>query len=125
MRRTPPLETNFQVRTVSDRPPEPFRCEVEPARDHVNIIPHGELDLATAPELDQRLRELCEAGFSRLILDLRHVTFMDSTGLRLILDYDDHARRDGIAFELRPAPPGVERLFEITGVLDRLSFTDP
>jgi anti-sigma B factor antagonist len=107
---------------VSDRPPEPFRCDVEPARDRVNVIPRGEIDLATAPELDARLRELHQSGFDRLLLDLRHVTFMDSTGLRLLLNWDAAARQNGLTFQIVPGPPLVQRLFEITGVQDRFHF---
>jgi anti-anti-sigma factor len=47
---------------------------------------------------------------------------MDSTGLRVVLGWDDFARRDGIEFTLIPGPPALQRLFEITGVLDRLRF---
>ena len=125
MRRTPSLTEPPQARNVSDRPPEPFRCDVEPAREHVRVVPRGEVDLETAPALDARLRELCESGFGHLVLDLREVTFMDSTGLRVVLDWDDFARRDGIAFTLIPGPPALQRLFEITGVLDRLRFEPP
>jgi anti-sigma B factor antagonist len=91
----------------------------------VHVIPRGEVDLATAPHLEARLRELREAGFDRLVLDLRHVTFMDSTGLRLLLNWDDAARQDGLTFQLIPGPPHVKRLFEITGVQDRFDFVTP
>jgi anti-sigma B factor antagonist len=98
---------------------------VQPARGQVNVIPHGEVDLASAPELDERLRELRESGFDRIVLDLAHVSFMDSTGLRVILDWDETAHRDGLNFELLPGPENVQRLFEITGVLQRLTFARP
>lgn len=91
----------------------------------MNVIPHGEIDLASAPELHDRIRELRESGFDRIVLDLRHVTFMDSTGLRVVLDWDETARRDGMTFELLPGPDNVQRLFEITGVLERLQFARP
>jgi anti-sigma B factor antagonist len=110
---------------VSDRPPEPFHCDVVPARGHVRLIPHGEIDVASVSDLDAKLRELREAGFDRLLLDLREVAFMDSTGLRLILHWDDLARQDGVDFRLMPGSPPVQRLFELTGVLDRLSFVEP
>lgn len=113
-----------QARTVSDRPPEPFRCDVETAHGQVRLIPRGEIDLASVDELDAQLRELRETGFDHLVLDLRQVTFMDSTGLRLILSWDDVARENGIDFSVVPGTPGVQRLFEITGVLDRLTFAE-
>jgi anti-sigma B factor antagonist len=88
-------------------------------------MPHGEIDLASVEELATTLRELRENGFHHLVLDLRGVTFMDSTGLRLILTWDDASRRDGIEFRLIPGPPIVQRLFEITGVAGQLPFVDP
>jgi anti-sigma B factor antagonist len=120
-------DTSFpedQARTVTDRPPEPFRCDVETADGQVRLIPHGEIDLASVDELDAKLRTLRETGFDHLVLDLRGVTFMDSTGLRLILSWDDAAREDGIDFSLVPGAPAVQRLFEITGVLGRLAFVE-
>jgi anti-anti-sigma factor len=109
---------------VSDRPPEPFRCDVETARGEVRLIPHGEIDLASVDELDAKLRDLRDTGFDHLVLDLSQVTFMDSTGLRLILSWDDAARENGIDFSIVPGTPGVQRLFEITGVLGRLTFVE-
>jgi anti-sigma B factor antagonist len=114
----------LQARTVSDRPPEPFRCDVEPADGQVRVIPRGEIDLASVDELDAKLRELREDGFDHLVLDLREVTFMDSTGLRLILAWDETARQDGLDFSLMRGSATVQRLFEITGVLGRFEFVE-
>jgi anti-sigma B factor antagonist len=110
---------------VSDRPPEPFRCDAQPANGRIDVVPRGEIDIASVPVLDAKLRELRESGFDRVLLDLREVTFMDSTGLRLILAWDDEARRDGLELRLLAGPPTVQRLFELTGVLGRLQFVDP
>jgi anti-anti-sigma factor len=110
---------------VSDRPPEPFRCEVETARGKVHVIPHGEIDLASVGLLEAKLRELRDTGFDHLVLDLREVAFMDSTGLRLILAWDQDARAEGIDFELIRGTPVVQRLFEVTGLTARLRFVEP
>jgi len=56
------------------------------------------------------------------VLDLRQLTFMDSSGLRMILEWDGRARRDGISFAVSPAPAAVQRMFEVAGVLDQLPF---
>jgi anti-sigma B factor antagonist len=53
----------------------------------------GELDLAAADEVERAVRECGEAPV--LILDLARVTFMDSTGLRLVLEADARARASG------------------------------
>jgi anti-anti-sigma factor len=107
---------------VTEPLPEPFRCDVEPMRGWIRVRPCGELDLSTVDRLDGTLRELREAGFDQLELDLSALTFIDSTGLRLVLAWDGEARRDGMSLRLRPGPPAVQRVFELTGVVDRLPF---
>lgn len=101
---------------------ESFTIEVHPERDLVRVVPGGELDLNVADDLEQRLRQLHNDGFRRFVLDLRRLTFMDSTGLHLILRWDAHARRNGISFDLIQGPRPVQRVFEVTGADQRLSF---
>ena len=91
----------------------------------MRVIPHGEIDLASVGLLEAKLRELRDSGFDHLVVDLREVTFMDSTGLRLILGWDDDARAEGRDFELVPGPPMVQKLFDMTGVTGRLRFVEP
>jgi len=105
--------------------PEPFRCEVEPRRHAVHVRPVGELDIATVPEVDAQIAELQTAGFKQLTLDLSRVCFLDSTGLRMVLDWDARSRADGFAFSLIEGPPTVQRLFELTGTRERLEFVEP
>jgi anti-sigma B factor antagonist len=103
---------------------ESFRCDVS-RKDRtatVNVV--GALDLATVPVLDNQVAELRDAGFRRLILDLRGLDFIDSTGLRGILRYDAEARLDGFSIELIQGPAAVQRVFELTGTTDHLPFID-
>jgi anti-sigma B factor antagonist len=86
------------------------------------ILPRGEIDLATVGELEARLRELSASGSGNLVLDLRDVTFMDSSGLRLVMAWADESKRDGMSFRLAPGPPHVQRLFQVTGMVDRLPW---
>jgi anti-anti-sigma factor len=114
---------------VSDQPhlssPQPpaYGCHVIPERDRVRVAPYGELDLTAAPLLDETIRQLRESGFHHLVLDLRHLCFIDSTGLRLILDLDATARADSLTLDLIAGPPEIQRVFEIAGTLDRLPFS--
>jgi anti-anti-sigma factor len=100
--------------------PPRFGCEVIPERDRVRIAPAGELDLATAPELERTAGELWAAGFTHVVLDLREVCFLDVAGLRMILKLDAAARADGSTFELIPGPPQVQRVLDLTGAQERL-----
>ena len=60
-----------------------------------------------------------------MTLDLSRLDFIDSTGLRLILDRDAEARRDGFTLALIPGPPAVERIFELTKTRTHLPFINP
>ena len=102
--------------------PEPFRCEISREDTTATVRAIGELDRATVPVLDDHLAELRDAGFRRLILDLRGLDFIDSTGLRLILDYDSQARNDGSSIALIRGPSAVQRIFELTGTSAQLQF---
>ena len=104
---------------------EPFRVDVEPFREHVRVAPVGELDMATTGVLKAEIDRLHEAGFDRLVLDLRRLRFMDSTGLRLVLEVDAAARSGDWSFSLIRGSATIQRLFEVTHLTERLSFSDP
>ena len=105
---------------------EPFAVEVQ-RRDHVTIVqPRGELDMATVETLrttlDVAIAETLRAaldGFeigARLVLDLRRLSFIDSTGLRLLLALDERAQRDGFLLTLiAPAAP-IDRAIQLCGL---------
>jgi anti-sigma B factor antagonist len=104
---------------------EPFRIDVEPARDSVRVAPVGELDIATVDKLRAEVDRLRESGFAKLVLDLRGVRFLDSTGLRLVLELDQAARADSQELLLIRGSDVVQRIFEVTQVSERLQFIDP
>ncbi len=86
------------------------------------MLTRGSLDVAAAPVLDAQLRELRDAGFRRLVVDLSGLAFMDSSGLRLLLGWNDEAGRDGFELAVVPGPPAVQRVFELTGATELLPF---
>lgn len=65
------------------------------------------------------------AGVEHLVLDLRGLSFIDSSGVRLAFDLHTEAAGDGLRLELVPGPPNVQRIFELTGTHDRLPFVTP
>jgi anti-sigma B factor antagonist len=99
----------------TDDRPAPFGCSVEPDRERVRIRPEGEIDLETARIVEARLEEVRETGFDLIELDLADTTFMDSTGLKLVLDWSGRSGRDGFQFTVTRCRPTVRRLFELTG----------
>ena len=110
------------------RPFEPsddqFSCDVVPERDHVRVVPVGELDMASCPALEQTIRELRDVGFDHVVLDLRRLRFLDSTGLRLLLELSAAARENSHRLELIEGPPDVQRVIQLTRTRSVLPFRD-
>ena len=86
----------------------------------VALTVRGELDIATAPELDRRLRT-AEVSAERVLLDLREVAFIDSTGLSaLVASRERHRGRGADGPGLVVADGQVRRLLELTGCADMI-----
>ena len=88
--------------------PRPFMVDVQRRNGVAIVQPHGELDLATVPTLDAALErvEITE----RLVLDLRGLSFIDSSGLHLLVALHRRAQRDGFQLMLvAPAAPATRR----------------
>jgi stage II sporulation protein AA (anti-sigma F factor antagonist) len=98
------------------------RAEVEDGTATIALA--GELDLAGARQLETRLDELERESPRRMVIDLERLAFIDSTGLRLLLQADARARERGCELVLRRGEPTVQRVFEVTGALDVLRFED-
>lgn len=95
-------------------PAPEFSVTRRPSGEAVVVAPVGEIDLATVDELAQALDAAREEAGS-VVLDLREVTFMDSAGLRLVLE----ASRAGGAFAVVRGPREVQRLFDLVGLDER------
>ena len=61
-------------------------------------------------------------GYETVVLDLSETTFLDSTGVRLVLDANARARAGSTRLVLLPGPPQVQRVFEVCGLNDMLPF---
>ena len=89
------------------------------------IVATGELDLSGATVLETELERLTDdPELGTIVLDLRQLEFMDSSGLRLVVLADMRAREAGRRFALVRGPETVHRVFEITRMSDRLDFVD-
>jgi anti-sigma B factor antagonist len=102
-----------------------FHIEVDREDSVARVRPVGDLDLATVGDLDARLEQLRAQGVRQLVLDLRGLTFMDSTGLSLTARWSAEAARDGFDFGLVRGSRPIRRLFELTGMDSRLPFVEP
>ena len=89
---------------------------IAPERDHVRIVPEGELDIATVGTVRHKVAALRARGFSHVVLDLRSVTFADSSLIHLLYELEATAADDGFAFAIRPGEAGpARRLLDLTG----------
>ena len=86
------------------------------------LLLSGEVDLLTAPELEEAIRRLCVDGTTGIVLDLRKVTFMDSSGLRAMLSAHRLCRQHRYELSVIPGPRQVQSLFQMTGLLELLPF---
>jgi anti-anti-sigma factor len=86
------------------------------------LVLSGEVDLVTAPQLEDAVLQVCAEGANALALDLSDLTFIDSRGLRSILETQKLCAKYKAEFVLTPAPPQIQRLFEVTGLLKALPF---
>jgi anti-sigma B factor antagonist len=87
------------------------------------LVLSGEVDIEVAPALEECLRELCTDGTTALVLDLRKVVFMDSSGLRITLLARELCQSHGCEFMLIQGPAQVRSLFEVAGLLAHLPFS--
>jgi anti-sigma B factor antagonist len=90
----------------------------------VVVVVHGELDLSTV-ELLRRVLRSQEAKAARVVLDLRELEFIDSSGLSLVVSEQQRAREDGFSFAVAVGGAhAVKRLFELTGLQGALTLVD-
>jgi anti-anti-sigma factor len=103
-------------------PIHPFGIEHAVSGRRQALILSGDLDMAAATQLEATLAALPGDGVSELTVDLSRLTFMDSAGLHTVLNARAFCASHGAEFALVAGPPGIQRLFEITGLLDVMAF---
>jgi anti-sigma B factor antagonist len=94
------------------------------ANGTVVVTLQGELDMATAPGLGRALTEALDARPPAMVLDLTDLTFLDSTGIRILVTACRRAETDGCPFVLRSPRRSVLKALRLTGV-DRLMVIEP
>jgi anti-anti-sigma factor len=106
------------------RPPE-FRILTNESGSRVEIAIHGELDLATAPQLTTEFERVGALDTLELVVvDLRQLEFLDSTGLETILKFETIQHAKGIPVAVVRGPRAVDRLFSVMQLDRRLRIVD-
>lgn len=84
----------------------------------------GELDLSSAPELERAIGEAKPESGRRLLLDFSGLSFMDSTGVSVMVAAKHDADASGWLLAVRRPNGQVRRLLELVGLLERLEVED-
>jgi anti-sigma B factor antagonist len=96
--------------------------DVMPDRERVLVRPLGDVDIATAEQLERPVVELIERGFSRVVLDLRGVTFLDSSGVHALVQCRERAEERGARMSIILGGAATRRVLDITGLIDHFEI---
>ena len=99
--------------------PRLLEITIERTDGEVAVVLAGEIDVAMAPRLESCLADLRERGERTVIVDLAGVTFIDSTGLHVLVSANNRLRQDGGSVVLRSPQERVGRLLDMTGLRER------
>jgi len=103
-----------------------FALTVTSGPNHLLVGVAGELDDYTAPALRDRVRKELEGRTGvNVTLDLGNMTFIDSTGLGVLVGVRRRVREGGGALELRGATPATTKVLEITGLSKVFELAEP
>jgi anti-anti-sigma factor len=106
----------------SDR--EHYSVELVRQATTLRLLLRGDIDLSARPELDQLLAEFDPSQVDRLVIDLREVTFFDSTGLHIAQRFDRWGRDNNVSVIFTRGIPAVMLTLRAAGLEHRLTFSD-
>jgi anti-sigma B factor antagonist len=104
--------------------PSPFEVRSELEADTGRLTVLGELDMATAPQLEDKVRAMLAGRVRELIIDLGKLRFIDSSGLRLLIILRDRAAAEGWTLGLLRPSGEVLSIFGLTGADENLPFVE-
>jgi anti-anti-sigma factor len=103
----------------------PFHVERQSEDHKVRVLVRGEVDIESGPRLAEEVVAAEAESPRTLVIDLRDVTFFDSTGLKIVLDAEVRARGAGRTLIVLPGDGEPRRIFELAEVADRLLLEEP
>jgi len=102
----------------------PFGVTIEQRDDAVHLKLSGELDISTAQLLEDDLHRVEAERPELIVLDLRDLAFMDSTGLRLLIMADARAKEEGRRLAIGRGNEMIQRVLHLTRLDERLELVD-
>jgi anti-sigma B factor antagonist len=102
--------------------PLQFHCDIAVVEDRAIVGVRGDIDIATAPELRRRLLAALVLPLRGLVLDLGYVSFMDSSGIGVLVEVHKAALELNTELRLTSVPRQVRRVLEVTGVAESLGI---
>ena len=108
---------------MSPSAPGELTVEISTAAQTAQVRLSGELDIATAPTLEEKLGEL-SPEITQVVLDLRELAFIDSTGLRVVLGLANGLGESRARVVIVRGPEPVQRVFTLTGADRELLMVD-
>jgi anti-sigma B factor antagonist len=115
---------NARFRRDAAVPDSGYAASVHADLKVATLRPRGELDIATAPDLDADLEAVRDLGFASIVVDLRDLRFVDSSGVGLLVRWGTDADAQGVDLTIVPGPEPVHRVFRLSGLLELLRFAD-
>ena len=88
----------------------------------IRVALSGELCLGTAEDAADELRRTEWERYEQIVLDLRGVSFIDARGLLVIFGLHERCSETGTCLAILPGPRNIQRLFILTGLVERLPF---
>ena len=102
----------------------PFEVTIEQRGHGVHVALTGELDISTAQRLEDDLRRVEADRPELIVLDLQQLSFMDSTGLRLLITADMRARQEERRLVIVQGNEMVQRVMRLTRLDERLDIVE-
>ena len=99
-----------------------FEADIEVRGEELWVLPVGDLDMASAPELSETLSLALATDAQAIVIDLRGIELLDSTGLRALLEVQAAEGGERIAFV--PGNDHVQGVFRLAGLQETLPFRD-
>jgi anti-anti-sigma factor len=102
-----------------------FEICVEEQDNRILFTLRGELDLAAVPAVRESFSVVPWSRRPSMIVDLHDLTFLDATGLTVLIAAGRDARAAGRPLAMVPGPPNVQRVFVLTETLELFDWIDP